>query len=344
MEEYSDNVELDKISVANLLSELNSEEQKLGENLYQAFNDKSNPEKLKKLVLAGAPVNYRLDYGLEIRLESHFVFELFLLLEGDIGIDKLRENAKKIFGEDAADSYVDYLNTAKDYYDILNSSDELDINNKVMPLNENYKNALIENALDGRANPYYKNGALIVAAGLRDKELVNEILEIGKRSMLSNNKENNNGAAVNFKGFFEDTAIIWSAILLDLGTINLLLKYGAECKNIGVSGSSVLHWVVLAERIYPTPDRTETAKIIIDLLIEGDPEICSNKNKLGKKPSDYAVGALKTYLQFKEFTLQNSTTSVTANIISFLPCDNPYNSSSNQHSSPEGHNNIIKRI
>ncbi len=284
-------VNLEEIAAANALDSLTTQEQKLGASLYDAFHDKSNPELLKNLIAEGAPVNYRLDYGLEIRREADFVYQFFLLLEGDLGIGKLAENAKLIFGENYS-GYVSYLKFSKEYYEILHSPQA---NTKNIPLNSAYENTLKKYAIAGRANPNHNNSALIIAAGLNNYKLVEELLEIGKKTSV---KPEHNGSHVNFKGYFDDTAIIWAAILLDFNTIKVLMNHGADFEDIGVSKASVLHWVTLAQRINPSPERTKTAKDIVEFLIEHQVNILS-ENLLRKTPLDYANHEFKQYLTEK---------------------------------------------
>jgi hypothetical protein len=80
-------VNLEEISAANSLQSLTLSEQNLGTSLYHAFNDKSNPERLKNLVL-------------------------------NLGMEKLAENAKLIF-KNTYPGYVNYLKFSKEYYETL---------------------------------------------------------------------------------------------------------------------------------------------------------------------------------------------------------------------------------
>lgn len=274
---------------SNDLATVSRNNLQLGLQLVEAFHNKQKPDKIHELVSQGAPVNFRLDYGLPVKLESNFVAQFFLLLEGDKGEVSLRDNAILITGDRANGvSLSDYVKTGLEIFEILHSkianTEEIKVNPEFYKLVEN-------NAIRCRANPEHKNGSLIISAGLRNPQFTATILSLGKSSQ--NNLEN--GASVNFKGYFGDNAAVWSTILLDKETLKLLLDNGSEINNVGVTNSSLLHWVAVAERLEKTIEGKTKAIEIAQMLIEHGAEPFA-QNKLGKTPIDYARGELKTFL------------------------------------------------
>lgn len=290
-------VHLDEISEANDTNHLTPEKINLGNQIINAFHDKSNPNKLRELVALGAPVNFRLDYGLEISLESHFVYGFFLLLEGDKGEEQLLSNINKVFTEHTKETFG-YLKTAPDFYHILHSSNA---NNEIIPINPKYIEALKLYVSNGRGNPYHRNGTLILAAGIRDPKLVSDLISSAQKQYCPREK---NGGLVNFIGWFDDTAAVWSAILLDYDCLSILLANGAAMEKLGVLKASLLDWVTMVTTMAPTPTRIEKAKKILDLLISHGIDL-NAKNLLGKSAIDYATGEFKEYLSAKIALLQN---------------------------------------
>lgn len=161
---------------SNDISSLYAEKIELGRELADAFQRK-NVEEIRQLVNLGAPVNYRLDYGLEIIHESDFVAAFFLLLEGDKDEETLLENALKVFSKEKAKGLVNYI---KDSLEIFAIFRQQNVNRQEIEVNINFLEYLKKHAVTCRANPEHKNGSLIVAAGLRNKALVSQILIAGK--------------------------------------------------------------------------------------------------------------------------------------------------------------------
>ena len=273
----------------NDLTGLSTEIIQTGRALLAAFNDKQHPQEIAKLVAQGAPVNYRLSYGLEIKLEADFVASFFLLLEGDKGSERLRANAEKI-APAMAQGLTAYLATSLQIRERLYQA----ANQQIIAVNHALVEQMLAHPAEFRADPDKQNGALIIAAGLRNPELVKQLIVKGKS--YPNVPAEQNGALVNFKGYFEDTAAVWSAILLDVETLTLLIQHGAEMDNIGIAQNSLLHWVVVAARLDSTPERQQRALAAAELLLESgaSPDI---PNKLSKTPLDYAQGALHELLQ-----------------------------------------------
>lgn len=292
--ENSNSDEINKLffpRVESVPANVGSTKEDLGKQLEQAFHEKAKPEVLHALVAKGAPVDYRLDYGLEIRLESDFVAEFFFLLQGDLGKQKLLEHTKQLLTvEKDAVGLANYVSTAMDFFTTLHAYDK-ELKSNTSPVSEEFKNFLKENAVLARANPFHKNGALIIAAGLRDPKLVQEIIQKGAMSKVD---PQFNGAHIEFKGFFDDTAAVWSAILLDKATLEVLLNHGVKVNDcVGITKSTLLHWVTVAARIDISEERQEAAYNIAQMLLKkgAKPNI---QNKLNLCPMDYARGKLKT--------------------------------------------------
>lgn len=284
-------VYLEKIADANSSVNLDRKMLALGKALDEAFHNKSDVTAIKELVKQGAPVNYRLDYGLEISLESHFVYQFFLLLEGDKGLDKLRDNIAVVF-KDNPNPYYNYISTAADVYHALHACEA---NIQAIAVNPNYISALKNYVSNGRANPYHRNGTLIIAAGLRDPALVQDIINQAQSVKCDPLK---NGGLVNFVGHFEDTAAVWSAILLDEKCLTVLLANNAKIESLGALKGSLLHWVAVAVKMSNTPDRLLKAKYITELLIQRGIDLNAT-NLLGLPASYYADGEFRNYLERK---------------------------------------------
>jgi hypothetical protein len=272
--------------------EANVEKNVLGIQLVDAFHDKQNPQRIQLLVNQGAPVNYRLDYGLEVKYESDFVAQFFLLLEGDKGQDYLLKNATKILGnKEQAIHLVNYVSTGLEIFNILHA---YHANHEEIKVNPEFFNFLLNNAIHCRGNPDHENGSLILAAGIRNTDFVKQIINKGKYIDKTLN-DSQNGAAVNFRGYFGDNAAVWSAILLDKDTLSILLDHGSDIHDIGVTKSSLLHWVAVADRLESKPERQQKSIEIAEMLLKhhAKPDII---NILGKTPIDYASGNLKELL------------------------------------------------
>lgn len=268
---------------ANDMSGMSPQLKELGEELEKAFHDKSNPSRIKELVAQGAPVNYRLNYGLEIALEADFVAALRLILEGNKGDGVLLKNTTRLYtSSEAAEKLKQYVETAQEIYDYLKSPQANPI---LIPLNKKFEQHLINYPQNSRFDPEQKNGALIIAAGIRDQKLLNEVLIEDRQS-----DREENGAAVNFKGFFDETAAVWSAILLDRPNLEILLDNGAQMEKIGLHQSSLLHWVVVAARLDNSPERQEKALSCAELLLSREGIDIRSPNKLGYSALHYARG------------------------------------------------------
>lgn len=285
-------VHLEVIAKANDLTGLSSKIIALGEQLETAFHHKDNPQRIVELVAQGAPVNYRLDYALEIKREADFVYEFYILLEGDKNPAILLANIKTLFGE-SADGIFNYVKTAEQFYDALYAPHA---NQIIIPVNPAYLNALKLNAANGRVNPSHANGALHSAAGIRDADLVKDI--INRAKSVNHLSPRGNGGNVNFIGFFEDTPAVWSVILLDYQSLQILIENGATMENLGMLKATLLHWVVAAVKISATSERIEKAKQITELLINKGIHLNAT-NRLGKTALDYADGDFKAYLMEK---------------------------------------------
>lgn len=253
-----------------------------GQELVAAFHQKSNPDKLKQLVKSGAPVNYRLDYGLEIKFEADFVFAFYRILGGDEGEDQLMEGCLKVFGSHASDIF-EYTRTSPKFFEILYDTDA---NQEIIPVSPLFIENLKSNPCHIRANPDHTNGSLIIAAGLRDGKLVKELLKLGK-----NFPKIGNGAHVNFQGYFDVPAAVWSAILLDEDTLNILIEEGTDY-NLSVCGSNLLHWACSAAGLDNSEERRDRAVRVAQRLVASGVSL-NAVNKLGKKPWDYAPDYLK---------------------------------------------------
>ena len=280
---------LERLTSANDTTGFSEDVIKKCSDLEKAFHDKSNTDEIKRLITAGALVNYRLDYGLEIKLESEFVYQLYLLLEGDQGEEKLAANTAKIYGK-GANEIANYVRTAPVIHSMLYDNMA---NTTFVPLNSAYQKALLQHAIDGRANPDHKNSSLIIAAGLRDPALISEIIQKGKETQV---KPELNGAAVDFFGYFEETAAVWSTILLDLPSLQVFLNNHTTLENIGVTKSSLLHWLAVAVKMDASQERLKIAKDIVNKLIEHGIDLQS-KNILGKTAADYAIEEFKEYVE-----------------------------------------------
>lgn len=286
---------------ANDVGMLDADTLQKGKALVEAFHDKSDSERLRQLVNAGAPVNYRLDYGLEVKLESDFVASFSLLLEGDKGEEQLTGNAKKLFDDVGHALYLaNYLRTGQEFFDILHS---MSANNEVIKINPDFAKFLEDNAVESRANPEHQNGSLIIAAGIRDPELLEKIIAAGEMAVATD--KNLNGAAINFRGFFGDNAAVWSAILLDEPALKLLLEKGSDINDIGITSSSLLHWVAVASRLDENMERKSKALSIAKLLLSHGASLLV-ENTFQLTPVDYARGEL---LEFFEEHLANEKAS-----------------------------------
>lgn len=265
-----------------------------GQELVAAFHQKSNPDLLDQLVKSGAPVNYRLDYGLEVKLEADFVFALYRILGGDEGEDRLKEGCLKVFG-DHANEIFNYIQTAPKFFDILYNPSA---NQEIVPLSSSFIENLKLNPCFIRANPDHTNGSLIIAAGLRDGQLVKDLLKLGKNFL-----KNDNGAHVNFQGYFEHPAAVWSAILLDEDTLSILIDAGTDY-NLSVCGSNLLHWACSAAGLDNSEERKNRAIRVVQRLVASGVKIDA-VNKLGKTPKDYAPSYLKELIQNKNGKISN---------------------------------------
>lgn len=177
-----------------------------------------------------------MDYGLEIKLEADFVFAFYRILGGDQGEDSLMEGCSKVFGNHAKDIF-EYTRTSPKFFEILYDHYA---NQEIIPVSPLFVENLKVNPCQIRANPYHTNGSLIIAAGLRDTQLVRDLLKLGK-----NFPEKGNGAHVNFQGYFDTPAAVWSAILLDEDNLRILIDAGTD-HNLSVCGSNLLHWACAA--------------------------------------------------------------------------------------------------
>nr|WP_106183205.1 ankyrin repeat domain-containing protein [Legionella pneumophila] len=278
---------------ANDLALLPTEKCVLGAKLVEAFHNKEDIKSIHDLVKQGAPVNYRLDYGLEVKLESDFVAAFFLLLEGDKGEKYLIDNATKLLGdEETAHHLANYVKTGSAIFDILHSRDA---NNEAIPLNPKFLALIKKNASLLRAQPEHKNGSLIIAAGLRDTQLLSQLILLGKVADKTLGNKLTNGANVNFKGYFNDNAAVWSAILLDKKALELLVDNGSDISELGITKSSLLHWAVVAARLDNTAERQSKALDVVKMLLEKGASL-DEANALGQTPIDYARDELKEYL------------------------------------------------
>jgi hypothetical protein len=284
---------LSQVVEANDLSQVDNHSIELGKKLLGAFSDKSNPATMKALVEAGAPVNYRLSYGLEIKQEATFVAAFFLLLETEPG--KALNNATFLSGGDSVNGQglYNYVSTGKAFRDILWDATA---NQTVIPVAEGFQTYLEQHAINARFEPEPEpedpqNGSLIIASGLRNTELVRQILEKG-RSVHVPIEEN--GADVNFKGYFGDNAAVWSTILMDYDTLRVLLDNGSQSEHIGITQSSLLHWIAVVARLDISEAHQNHAIRITELLLARG---CSDHpNIFNKKASDYAEGTIKEML------------------------------------------------
>lgn len=278
----------------------------MGVKLVKAFHDKQRPDVIKELVLAGAPVNYRLDYGLPVVCESEFVAQFSLLFSDDDDEKNLFSNAKRIFADKEAKELVSYIKTGLTIFEILHSQSA---NTKIVPVAKKFKDFILYNAAECRFNPDHQNGALIISAGLMDPNFLRQVLTAGKSR--SNIKPEKNGAHVNFLGYFGDNAAVWSTILLDILSLRILLNNGSSFENIGVTGSSLLHWVAVAARLDSTQTRQKKVEAIAHLLLAkgARPDVA---NKLRKTALDYARGNLcelfKKYCSEQKLVLSPSVT------------------------------------
>lgn len=253
-----------------------------GQALVEAFHKKSSPENLEQLVRSGAPVNYRLDYGLEIKLEADFVFALYRILGGDSGEENLKEGCLKVFGDHAQEIF-EYTCTSPTFFKILYDPTA---NQEFISISQSFIQNLKLNPCHIRANPEHANGSLIIAAGLRDEELVKDLLRLGNNYPL-----NGNGASVNFQGYFDTPAAVWSAILLDDDTLAILINATSDHK-LSICGSNLLHWACAAAGLDNSQERKNRAISVVQRLINAGIDVNAT-NKLGKKPIDYAPDYLK---------------------------------------------------
>ena len=212
-----------------------------------------------------------------------------MLLEGDQGEEKLAANTAKIYGK-GANEIANYVRTAPVIHSMLYDNMA---NTTFVPLNSAYQKALLQHAIDGRANPDHKNSSLIIAAGFCDPALISEIIQKGKETQV---KPELNGAAVDFFGYFEETAAVWSTILLDLPSLQVFLNNHTTLENIGVTKSSLLHWLAVAVKMDASQERLKIAKDIVNKLIEHGIDLQS-KNILGKTAADYAIEEFKEYVE-----------------------------------------------
>ena len=213
------------------------DESKIEQQVIKAFHDKTSTEELKNLIdNKKGPVYSRLNYGLPIIEESDFVLCLHKCLTGLGKKGELEQNAKIIFGEHAKE-VLDYTRTSQEFYTILHNENA---NREHIDLNSKFTKFLIDNPANFRADPEGQNGSLIIAAGLQDPDLVRKLIKLGKEEQKVSTEEN--GADVNFTGYFGDTAAVWSAILLDAQTLEILLKAGARTNDLGITKNSLLHW------------------------------------------------------------------------------------------------------
>ncbi len=286
---------VEKIQSNDLLL-LEAEKIELGRQLADAFQRK-NVEEIRQFVNLGAPVNYRLDYGLEIIRESDFVAAFYLLLEGDKGKEQLFANALKLVSDEV--KAIELVNYIKDSLEIFTILRQQNADAQEIKININFLNLIKKYAVTCRANPQHANGSLIVAAGLRNKEFASQIISRGKSAM----NKSTNGADVNFKGYFDDNAAVWSAILLDKDTLELLLDNGSDIHEIGISKSSLLHWVALVYRLGDDPQRQAKASTIAEMLLQRGAKL-DTQNILGKTPMDYAKGELREL--FSKLNLENN--------------------------------------
>lgn len=250
---------------------------KAGEELVAAFHNKADPEGLERLVKAGAPVYYRLDYGLEVKLEADFVFAFWRILGGEEGPESLQEGCNTVFGSHGQEVY-NYTRTSSEFYRILYDTSA---NQEFIPLSPAFVENLKQNPYKIRANPDHTNGSLIIAAGLRDPELVKEIMALGKQV-----EEKDNGAHVDFRGYFDVHAAVWSAILLDEDTLCTLLD-GGSALSLSVCGSNLLHWACAAAGLDASEERMHRARNTIQRLVTVGTSLIE-RNKLGKQPWEYA--------------------------------------------------------
>jgi hypothetical protein len=260
----------------------------LAKQLIEAFHDKTNPEKLGYLISQGAPIKTRLDYGLEINIESEFVYALFLLLECDKGEEILKRNIVDVFSKDGVANLFTYVRTAKQFFDLLHARHA---NLTPIPVSLDFTAYLLNHAISARFNPEVnkaginKNGSLIIAAGLRDPVLVYKLIALGASSALPVTE---NGAYVNFRGYFDSTAIEWSAIMLD-GPVFNVLHNQADIKidKLNITESSVLHYLAIAVKMLPTAERIAMATRMINEVLVKYPAIIQSVNTLGLKAADY---------------------------------------------------------
>lgn len=105
---------------ANLIS--SSKLAILGEKLEAAFHVKENIEAIKEFVEQGAPVNYRLDYGLPLKDESDFVASFYILLGGLQGEENILKSARLLLNnEENALALYNYVKTALNIFNILHA-------------------------------------------------------------------------------------------------------------------------------------------------------------------------------------------------------------------------------
>lgn len=288
---------------SNDVTTLDAHNRRLGEKLLAAFHNKSDPNALAVLVKEGAPVNYRLSYGLEIKCESTFVAALYLLLEGDK--NKALENAtlaKRGNPEEGKQLYH-YTSTAIAFRCILFDGNA---NTTMIPVAKEFKKYLYQHAIKSRFEPEPgnpKNGSLIIAAGLRDPELVENLIKAGN---LSDEPMEQNGAHVNFEGYFDGYAAEWSTILMDLDTLSLLLKHGSKTVKLGMTQSSLLHWIAVVARLDESEIYQTKALAMTQYLL--DQGCRDHENIFGKTAYDYAEGAIKEVLSsyHKKWAIQES--------------------------------------
>jgi hypothetical protein len=272
----------------------NTKNQELGEALINAFHDKTNVENLRNLVHQNAPVNYRLDYGLPIRVEAQYVAALFYLLEGDKENSLFLDNitlatSQDVCGANNAEEMEKYTKTAIEFFTILNAEKA---NFEDIPLNPAFKEFVIQEAIIGRAHPFHTNGSLIVAAGLEDLHFIKNLVAIGKNSTVVKSE---NGSDINFRGYFGGNAATHSAILLDIESLEFLLQNGSEIGCYGIAGASLLHWVAVTARLVEDQKgQTKAIECAKCLLKYGADPL--SKNLFGRTPIDYARGSLKEFL------------------------------------------------
>jgi hypothetical protein len=261
-------------------STLTDKDIQLGKALVKAFLQ-ANVPMIKELVSLGAPVRYRLNYGLPIYDDAHFLMAFYLLLEGDKGIDVLNKNANIIFGK-KGNFIASYLANAPVIFNTITHKNS----NKVeVPVRQEFKDSIIKHAAIARAAPENANGAIHVAAGLQDHQFLKKIIKIGKKK--TNIPILKNGSKVGFRGYLNDTASLWSALFLDEKALEIFLNEGCAKDNIGTMNVSILHWAIVASQIrHGSYDNIKGSNVITFLLERGvDPEA---KNILGKRPIDYA--------------------------------------------------------